>query len=235
MPIGINLGKSRITPLERAASDYCASLAAVFRLADYVAINVSSPNTPGLRDLQTPEQLAALLGALDRENERLAREHGRSKLPLLVKIAPDLEEGDLASLVDAARRGGAAGFIATNTTVTRPLRSAEGAAAEAGGLSGAPLREMSTRMVRALRRLVGPDLPIIGVGGVASAEDAYEKIRAGASLVQLYTGLIYAGPGLPRRVSRGLAGLLRRDGFAHVSDAVGCDARPTLDRVRAES
>ena len=234
-PIGINLGKSRVTPLERAAADYCASLAAVFRLADYVAINVSSPNTPGLRDLQTPEQLAALLGALDEENDRLAKEHGRSKLPLLVKIAPDLEEADLASLVEAARRGGAAGFIATNTTVTRPLRSSGGAAAEAGGLSGAPLRELSTRMVRALRRIVGPDLPIIGVGGVGSAEDAYEKIRAGASLVQLYTALIYEGPGLPRRVAHGLAELLRRDGFSHLSQAVGCDAGGALDRLRAES
>jgi dihydroorotate dehydrogenase len=235
MPIGINLGKSRITPLERAAADYCASLAAVFELADYVAINISSPNTPGLRDLQTPEQVAALLGALQEANGRLAAEHGRARLPLLVKVAPDLGDSDLAGLVDAARRGGVAGFIATNTTVTRPLRSAGGPSAETGGLSGAPLRAMSTRIVRSLRSLVGPELPIIGAGGVSDANHAYEKIRAGASLVQLYTGLVYEGPGLPRRLARGLAELLRRDGFARVSEAVGSDAGATLDRLTAES
>ena len=219
IPIGINLGKSRATPLDDAVSDYVASFRAVFPFASYLVINVSSPNTPGLRDLQAAEHLAALLAALRAENTTLAGATGAAPRPLLVKLAPDLSDEGLADVVRVARAGGAAGLIATNTTVTRAGLTTP--CDTAGGLSGAPLRGRALAVVGTLRRLAGADLPIVGVGGIASAADAYAMIRAGAALVQLYTGLIYEGPRLPARIARGLVDLLRRDGFAHVSEAVG--------------
>jgi dihydroorotate dehydrogenase len=219
IPIGINLGKSRVTALDDAVSDYVASFRAAFPFASYVVINVSSPNTPGLRDLQAAEHLAALLAALTAENTALACAGGTVPRPLLVKLAPDLSDEGLADVVRVARAGRAAGLIATNTTVTRSGLTT--ACDEAGGLSGAPLRARALAVVGTLHRLAGADLPIVGVGGIASAADAYAMIRAGASLVQLYTGLIYDGPRLPVRIARGLVDLLRRDGFAHVSEAVG--------------
>lgn len=226
IPLGINLGKSGVTPLDAAAADYCASLRAVFALADYLTVNVSSPNTPGLRDLQSADQLARLLDALGAENEKLAREHGLRPRPFVVKIAPELSEGELRALAAVVRERGVAGLIATNTTIERPtLRTPAPLASEAGGLSGAPLRERSTAVIRLLYRLTEGTLPIIGVGGIFTAEDAYEKIRAGASLVQVYTGFVYGGPGLPRRLCRGLRQLLERDGLANIFHAVGRDLR----------
>jgi dihydroorotate dehydrogenase len=222
VPIGINIGKSRITPLAAAAADYARSLGLLFPFASYIVINISSPNTPGLRDLQADEQLAALLGALGTENAALATTRQQPPRPLLIKIAPDLDDAALPGIVEAARGGGAAGFIATNTTTSRAgLITASG---EVGGLSGAPLRDRATAVIRALHRLAGTDLPIIGVGGVFSAADAYAKVRAGASLVQLYTGMIFQGPLLAHRIARGLVELIRRDGFTHLRDAVGRDA-----------
>jgi dihydroorotate dehydrogenase len=222
IPIGINLGKSRSTPLEQAAEDYASSFRRLAAFADYVVINVSSPNTPGLRDLQAEEHLRQLLAVLVSENTAYAQRQQRRPRPLLIKVAPDLSDEALASIVGVARNGGAAGLVATNTTLARDglLMPID----EAGGLSGAPLRERATAVVRTLFRLAGGTLPIIGVGGVFSAADAYAKIRAGASLVQLYTGMVYEGPRVAHRIARGLVELLARDGLAHISDAIGKDA-----------
>jgi dihydroorotate dehydrogenase len=222
IPLGINLGKSRVTALADAADDYVRSFRRLAPLASYIVINISSPNTPGLRDLQAEEQLAALLDALGRANAAFATEQRRPGLPLLVKVAPDLADDGLAAVVRAAQAGGAAGLVATNTTIRRD--GLQTRIEEAGGLSGAPLRDRATEVIRRLRQLAGPTLPIIGVGGIFSAADAYAKIRAGAALVQLYTGMIFAGPRLPYHVAHGLVALLERDGFTHVSQAVGADA-----------
>jgi dihydroorotate dehydrogenase len=225
--LGVNIGKSRAAPLEEAAADYLASFEAVRRHADYVAVNVSSPNTPGLRELQRADLLSALLSALQGRNRELAAAEGRAPLPLLVKVAPDLGAGELELIVESARAAGVAGIIATNTTTSREgLRTDPRtvAACGEGGLSGAPLRPRSTRVVAALRLLTKGALEIVGVGGVFSAEDAWEKICAGAGLVQLYTGFVYEGFGVARRINEGLAALLERHGFRTLDEAVGCRA-----------
>jgi dihydroorotate dehydrogenase len=222
VPVGLNLGKNADTPLERALEDYRAGLERLYDVGDYVVINVSSPNTPGLRDLQAHTRLSELLEGLQASNQALARVRSMEPRPLLVKIAPDLEPGALDDVVGAVQNCALDGIIATNTTVGRAGLST--ATHETGGLSGRPLRQRSTEVVRYLYVRSHGRIPIIGVGGIFSAADAYEKICAGASLVQLYTGLIYQGPGLPHRINRGLVQLLRRDGFQHLSEAVGCAA-----------
>jgi dihydroorotate dehydrogenase len=233
IPLGINLGKSRITPVEDAIADYRRSVAALFDCADYLVVNVSSPNTPGLRDLQSAAQLAPLLDAVQQENHRLAAQRGGAPRPLLVKIAPDLDADALRSIVEVALAAGAAGLIATNTTVDRSaLPASHPLAREAGGLSGAPLRARATAVIRALHRLTSGRLPIVGVGGVFSADDAYEKIRAGASLIQVYTGFVYEGPATARRICRGLCERLTRDGYPNLRPAVGVDAGLGRERVR---
>ncbi len=200
--LGVNIGKNKDTPLDDAAADYRAAAGALGRFADYLVVNASSPNTPGLRRLQEPERLAALLGGLG------------SDRPTFVKIAPDLEPAEIDAVVDAAAAGGAAGIIATNTlAVTEP---------EAGGLSGSPLRDRATDVIRRVARRAAGRLAVIGVGGIATPEDAYAKIRAGAALVQVYTGFIYEGPNLARRLAIGLQRLLARDGIS-LDDAVGRD------------
>ncbi len=225
--LGVNIGKSRVVPIEEANEDYLASFEAVRRHADYVAVNVSSPNTPGLRELQRADRLASLLGALQARNRELSEREGREPLPLLVKVAPDLGAGELELIVEAARGAEVAGIIATNTTTARVgLRTdaARVAACGEGGLSGAPLRSRSTRVVAALRLLTRGALEIVGVGGVFNAEDAWEKICAGASLVQLYTGFVYEGLGVAQRINEGLAELIDRHGFRTLDEAVGCRA-----------
>jgi dihydroorotate dehydrogenase len=194
MPIGISIGKSKVTPLDEAAEDYLASLRLLAPYADYVAVNVSSPNTPGLRALQDADSLTALLSALTAEATRLAA--GASPVPVLVKLAPDLTEDALEQAVDVVERSGAAGLIATNTTLARSgVDPAEAArAAETGGLSGAPLTVRAREVVAFLAART--DLPVIGVGGVMTADDGQALLDAGARLIQLYTGFIYAGPGL---------------------------------------
>lgn len=192
VPVGINLGKSRITPIENAAEDYAESFRVLRGRGDYFVINVSSPNTPGLRDLQAVDHLRAILRALRKENAE-----GK---PLLVKIAPDLAEEDIDVVVSAGEEEGASGWIATNTTVDHS--SVPTGCDEQGGLSGEPLRERATRVVR--RVAARATRPVIGVGGVSDADSAREKLKAGASLLQLYTGLVYEGPGLPRRLARAL-------------------------------
>jgi dihydroorotate dehydrogenase len=226
--LGVNIGKSRAVEIEDATADYLASFELIHALADYVAVNVSSPNTPNLRELQREERLAALLGALQQRNRELAARGGREPLPLLVKIAPDLVERELEMIVDVARRTGVSGIIATNTTTTRDgLRTPriEVEACGAGGLSGAPLRERSTEMIAALHRLARGSLTIVGVGGIFNAADAWEKICAGASLVQLYTGLVYEGVGVVSRINDGLAELVRAEGFRTLDEAIGCRAK----------
>jgi dihydroorotate dehydrogenase len=212
--VGVNIGKNRATPLERAAEDYLAAFVALAPLADYVTINISSPNTPGLRRLHERGAVEELLGALAELNGRMAQPR-----PLFLKVSPDEASEQIAGVVRAGCAAGIAGFVATNTTLAREnLRGS--AAGETGGLSGQPLAARARQVIRQIHALTG-GLPLIGVGGVGSAADAYAHIRAGASLVQLYTGLIYAGPGLPYRIKRDLAELLKRDGFRSVADAVG--------------
>jgi len=215
--LGVNIGKSKTAALERAAEDYSYTFAALFPFADYFVVNVSSPNTPGLRRLQDREQLTGLLrGLMVRRAEFVRR--GKTKKPILLKIAPDLTAEAITEIVQVCREVLVDGIIATNTTISRAGLSAD--PQEDGGLSGWPLRKRSTEVIRAIHKLA-PDLPIIGVGGIFSAEDAYEKIRAGASLIQLYTGLIYEGPLLVKRINQGLVRLLERDGFNHIREAVG--------------
>ncbi len=216
--LGANIGVNKDGAVPER--DYPALYAAVAPHADYVTVNVSSPNTPGLRDLQGEERLAAILDAIAARRADLPRQP-----PLLVKIAPDLAEDALPPIVAACAARGVAGLIVSNTTIARPatLRSAQ--KSQAGGLSGQPLFERSTAMLRAAHRAArGSGLALVGVGGIATGAQAYAKIRAGASLVQVYTGFAYAGPVLVGRIKRDLAALLARDGVAHVADAVGLDA-----------
>ncbi len=218
-PVGINLGKNFDTPLDEAVTDYLTCMHAVYAVADYIAVNLSSPNTPGLRALQEKPALKELAGMLSRERDKLHEATGR-RPPLLIKIAPDLSEGELADVVEVALDAGIDGLIATNTTTRREALSARHRNEE-GGLSGSPLRAEALRTVAALHRLSGGKLTLIGVGGVASAADAYALIQAGASLVQLYSALVYKGPGLVRGIKRGLVKLLERDGFSTIAEAVG--------------
>ena len=218
--VGINLGKNRDSA--DAAADYAAGTTALAPLADYLVINVSSPNTPGLRALQESAALHELLARV--QEARRAAVPNRPP-PLLLKIAPDLAPADARDVAEVALAGGIDGLIVGNTTIARPpdLRSRH--AEESGGLSGRPLFALSTESLRQFYRLTEGRLPLIGVGGIASGADAYAKIRAGASLVQLYTALIYHGPGLVGRIKRDLAACLRADGFATVAAAVGADHR----------
>jgi dihydroorotate dehydrogenase len=216
--IGVNIGKNRATALDRAVEDYAAAFVALAPLADYVAINISSPNTPGLRKLHERAALEELLGALVSLNRQMPRPR-----PLFLKVSPDEGRAQLEQVVGAGAAAGIGGFIATNTTLSRAgLRSRN--SSEAGGLSGRPLADRALETLATIYRLTAGRLPIVGVGGVAGGADAYARIRAGASLVQLYTALVYHGPGLPSRIGRDLARLLRRDGFLSVARAVGADS-----------
>jgi dihydroorotate dehydrogenase len=202
--LGVNIGRNFDTPNERAADDYVACLRKVHSLASFVTANVSSPNTKDLRALQRPDELDALLAALAAERERLAKQHGR-RVPLAVKVAPDLDESAIEAIADRVAARGIDAVIATNTTVSREGVGHLPASREPGGLSGAPLRALATAVVAKLRRALPASVAIIGVGGIASAADAREKLDAGANLVQLYTALVYRGPGLVGEIVRGLA------------------------------
>lgn len=203
--LGLNIGKNAATPIERANDDYLAGLAGVYPHADYVTVNISSPNTKNLRALQSDEALDGLLGALARRREELVREHSRV-VPLFVKIAPDLDEAQVAVIAATLHRHGMDGVVATNTTIARDKVKGLPRAEEPGGLSGSPVLAASNRVIVQLRAELGPDFPIIGVGGVLSGEDAVSKLRAGADVVQLYTGLIYKGPALVREAATALKG-----------------------------
>ncbi len=202
--LGVNIGKNFDTPVERAAEDYVACLEQVYPLASYVTVNVSSPNTRGLRELQQAASLGALLAALAGARDRLARSHKR-RVPFAVKIAPDLDPEEIAAIARALLDHGIDAAIATNTTVSRKGVEGLAHADEAGGLSGAPLRPLATAAIRALGAALNGRIPVIGVGGIMDAADAREKLDAGASLVQVYTGLVYRGPALVQQIVDGLA------------------------------
>jgi len=227
--LGVSIGKSKVVALEDAVSDYLKSFEAVYPVADYIAVNVSSPNTPRLRELQKTDQLEVLLRALQESNENLANQtNGRGVLPLLVKLSPDLDVPELESIVAVARRNKIAGLIATNTTVSRASLKTTRATVEAcgeGGLSGAPLRIRSLEMIATLYNMTDGSLPLIGVGGVFTAEDAWEMISAGASLLQIYTGFIYEGPAIARKINDGLRRIVSERGFVSLDEAVGSRAR----------
>jgi len=222
--VGVNLGRNRDSA--DAVADYAEGVRRAAPLADYLVVNVSSPNTPGLRDLQARSALETLLQRLI-----AVRADTGIEVPLLVKIAPDLTAEEGADIAAVALAAGIDGIIVANTTIARPTELRSRAAGEAGGLSGSPLFARWTELLVEMYRLTGGRLPLIGVGGVASATDAYAKIRAGASLVQLYTALVFAGPALLGEIKTGLATLLRRDGFASVADAVGTDHAKLLSET----
>jgi dihydroorotate dehydrogenase len=202
--VGLNIGKNAATAIENAADDYLIGLTGVYPFADYVVVNISSPNTKNLRALQSDEALDALLGTLQARRAELARAHGKT-VPMFVKIAPDLDEAQVGVIAATLRKNGIDGVIATNTTIARDAVQGLPHAQEAGGLSGRPVFEASNRVVQLLRAALGPGYPIVGVGGVMSGADARAKIDAGADLVQIYTGLIYKGPALVTEAARALA------------------------------
>ncbi|USG66691.1 quinone-dependent dihydroorotate dehydrogenase [Brevibacillus ruminantium] len=224
VPIGINLGKNKITPNEEAAQDYSKCLDMLYPYGHYFVINVSSPNTPNLRDLQETESLRALIRAI-REKAAELQGRGVAAKPILLKVAPDMADEQMRDVVQAAVEEGLSGIIATNTTLSREAVQDHPRADEAGGLSGRPLEERATAWVKEIYQEVGDRVPIIGVGGIFTGEDAYRKIRAGASLVQVYSGMIYQGPAIVKTINKQLLRLLERDGFSHVKEAIGADAR----------
>lgn len=211
IPLGVNIGKSKATPQERAPADYRYTYRRVANQGDFFVVNVSSPNTPGLRDLQREAELRTIL--------RTLRDTGTS--PLLVKLSPDLTDAAIDDAIDVVEDLALDGIVATNTTTARPDSLSGRHRTEDGGLSGRPIESRSTAVIRRIADRT--DVPIVGVGGVFTAEDAYRKLRAGASLVQLYTGLIYRGPAIAREINEGLLARLDRDGFAGVEDAIGTD------------
>ncbi|EMD83558.1 quinone-dependent dihydroorotate dehydrogenase [Pacificimonas flava] len=214
--LGINVGANKDS--EDRIADYEVGVRRAAPLADYLTVNISSPNTPGLRALQSKDALAELL-------ERSLAARGGRAIPLFVKVAPDLSDSDVADIAEVALASGVSGLICSNTTIARPDALRSDRRAEEGGLSGRPLKARALDRLIAFRQATGGRLPLIGVGGIETAEDAYARIRAGASLVQLYTALVYEGPRLPRRLAAGLAKHVKADGFASVAEAVGADAR----------
>ncbi len=223
--LGVNIGKSKVVPLKEAERDYELSFRRLYDSADYFVVNVSSPNTPGLRDLQKYEPLADLLGHLQGLNETLADRRAQLPRPLLVKISPDLSDGELEAVLRVVEEHQIDGLIATNTTVDREGLETEGQEdLGSGGISGRPVREQSLRFIRRIYRETDGKLPIVGVGGIFSADDALAAIRAGASLVQVWTGFVYEGPKLPDRINEGLREACRDNGWDSIEEAVGVDA-----------
>jgi dihydroorotate dehydrogenase len=227
-PVGINLGKSKVTPLENAAQDYAQSFLALKSYADFFVVNVSSPNTPNLRKLQDKTALDEILSALQSAQRTMSSAGSTERhKPILVKVAPDLSFEAIDEMLEVAESRHIAGIIATNTTITRPESSDESLRSiysEAGGLSGRPLKTRSTEVIRHIHRQTGGALPVIGVGGIFSADDAWEKIAAGASLIQLYTGLVYEGPGIMKEIVEGLRLKMIAAGVRELSEVVGTAA-----------
>ncbi|MFD0714056.1 quinone-dependent dihydroorotate dehydrogenase [Paenibacillus sp. GCM10027626] len=223
-PVAVNIGKNKVTPNELAHEDYRSCLQTLYPYGDFFVVNISSPNTPDLRALQHGDELRLLLSTVTEEMQTQAKRHGGPIKPILVKIAPDMTEEQLGYTVDTIAASGVAGIIATNTTIDREGLHHENAV-QTGGLSGKPLKERSTEVVREVYKQTGGKLPIIGSGGIFTADDAYDKIRAGASLVEIYTALIYRGPEVLRELAKGLKKRLHEDGFANITEAVGADHR----------
>src|SRR5882724_1811515 len=227
--LGVSIGKSKVVALEDAVADYLKSFELVYPIADYVAIHVSSPNTPRLRELQQAGQLEELLRALQERNRELSqRPDGRAVLPLLIKLSPDLDRDELQNVVTVAQKNKVAGLIAANTTTARePLEtsSEEVRACGEGGLSGAPLRYRSKEMIATLYNMTQGSMPLIGVGGIFTAEDAWEMVSAGASLLQIYTSFIYEGPSIAKKINEGLRQIISSNGFVSLDEAVGSRAK----------
>ena len=209
IPLGINLGKGKPTPLEDAVNDYVTGFEILAEQADYFTVNISSPNTPGLRELQNETYLRGLLGTLQEANQNLAKEKGISPIPILVKIAPDLEEHEITELLNILIDLNYDGIIATNTTIARPgfFETVN----EAGGLSGLPVQKRSDEVIQFIHKETNGKLPIIGVGGIMDIESAQRKLDLGASLIQVYTGLIYRGPGFVKALARSLSAQNKKD------------------------
>lgn len=223
VPLGINIGKTKLVTGEEAVlEDYRTSFRRLSRLADYITVNVSSPNTPGLRQWQERDKLTALLGLLMEESRALSIKRNTSPVPVFVKISPDMADADMADVAEVSMALDLAGIIATNTTLSR--EGAVSGVKQEGGLSGKPLKERATEVIRFLYRQTQGRLPLIGVGGISTAEDVYTRIKAGASLVQLYTALVYEGPFLPRHLNEGLLRLMERDGVRHITEVLGTEA-----------
>lgn len=225
--LGVNIGKTKVVPEAEAVGDYVKSTQRLAQYADYLVVNVSSPNTPGLRNLQAVDHLRPLLSAVREAADQVVTER---RVPLLVKIAPDLADEDIDAVADLAVELGLDGIIATNTTIAREglgLTSEPSIVKETGGLSGAPLKSRSLEVLRRLYARVGDDITLVGVGGIENAEDAWQRILAGATLVQGYSAFIYEGPFWSRAIHKGLAARLRTSPYATLADAVGADVRKT--------
>lgn len=219
-PVGANIGKNKDT--ENALDDYTTCMEKIYGLSDYITINISSPNTPGLRALQKKEALDALLSGVIAKRSALAASSEKN-IPIFLKIAPDINAEEQKDIAELALKSGIDGLIISNTTLSRHHLENLSHSSEAGGLSGKPLFDLSNKVLKDMYKLTAGKIPLIAAGGVFSAEDAYTKIRLGASLVQVYTALIYKGMGLPSRINRKLAKLLKKDGFSNISQAIGVD------------
>jgi dihydroorotate dehydrogenase len=221
--LGVNLGKNRDTPLEQAASDYASVLSALWDVATYVTVNVSSPNTPGLRTLQGRDALAGILDAVQKRNATIADLKRGKPRPVLVKIAPDLDDAEIDDVLAGALDGRADGLIIANTTTDRQMLL-EPQPDKPGGLSGRPVRETAATLTRTIATRLGKDrLPIIGAGGISSADDVIDRMRAGASLTQIYTGFVYGGPALPGLILRDLSAYVEREGLRSIEEIIGDD------------
>ncbi|HSK31823.1 MAG TPA: quinone-dependent dihydroorotate dehydrogenase [Candidatus Limnocylindria bacterium] len=225
IPLGMNIGRTKIVETKDAVADFLACFETLFPHGDFFTVNVSSPNTPNLRDLQEKALLCELLAAVQEKNHQLAERARTHPKPVFVKIAPDMEFAQIDEIIDVAESTKLSGIVATNATafMREKLRSPHGP--EPGGLSGRPITKMVTSFIAHIYRVTGGRLPIIGVGGIFDAQDAYDKIKAGADAVQIYTGWIYEGPGAVKRINKGLLRLLERDGLKQISDAVGIEVK----------
>lgn len=224
VPLWINLGKSKLTPLEKSADDYSKTLQLLWEYADVFVINVSSPNTPNLRELQNDEELAKIINACQKVNQSMAEKYSSDAKSILVKIAPELDDEQLRLVVNTAISNGCDGIVATNTTTSRPSsnsKNEEKVFAQIGGMSGKPLTNISTEFIKKIYRLTDGNWPIIGVGGIMNAEDAWEKITAGATLIQAYSGFVFEGAGLTKSVVHGLQKKLIQHGLSSLEEAVG--------------
>lgn len=223
IPLGINIGRSKVVKTENAAADYLLTFERLYPFGDFFTLNVSSPNTPNLRDLQEENLLRALLAAIQTKNRELAEKKRSQAKPIFVKVDPDMDFAQLDAVIDVLESQQVTGIIATNATAFLREKLTVGAN-EPGGLSGKPLRERATSFIRHIYQVTRGRLPIIGVGGIFTAADAYEKIKAGATAVQILTGFVYEGPCAVKRINRGLLRLMERDGFKNISEAVGSEA-----------
>ena len=228
VPLWVNLGKSKITPLDEAEQDYATTMRLLWPFTTVFVVNVSSPNTPNLRELQNDDGLIRILEACRAVNQACADEHGEATKPVLVKVAPDLTDEQLIHVVDTARNNGAEGMVLANTTLSRPPSphpADQRVFDERGGMSGRPVKHRATEMIRVVHRHTAGSWPLVGVGGVSSADDAWEKIRAGASLVQAYSGFVFEGPSLAKSITKGLERRMQQAGCSTLQDAVGSEHR----------